>query len=110
MQLSFIRAIVATLAIAGGLAGCGGSGKSSSSSPPPSSSSSSGGGTTSNPLPSLASISPTSANVGDGAFTLTVNGLYFTAGSVVNWGGSPRATTFVNVTQLTAQISAADIA
>src|SRR5216683_791054 len=30
--------------------------------------------------------------------------------SVVNWNGSPRATTFVSSAQLTAQISAADIA
>jgi hypothetical protein len=44
------------------------------------------------------------------AFTLTVNGTGFVSGSVVNWNGGPRATTFVSSAQLTAQISAADIA
>jgi trimeric autotransporter adhesin len=43
-------------------------------------------------------------------FTLTVNGTNFVNGSVVNWNNSPRATTFVSATQLTAAISVADIA
>jgi hypothetical protein len=44
------------------------------------------------------------------AFTLTVNGTGFVAGSVVDWNGSALATTFVNSSQLTAAVSAADIA
>ena len=47
---------------------------------------------------------------GGPAFTLTVNGTGFVSGSVVNWNGSARATTFVDGSQLTAAISAADIA
>jgi hypothetical protein len=42
------------------------------------------------------------------AFTLTVNGTGFVSGSTVYWNGSPRATTFVGRSQLTAAISATD--
>jgi len=38
-----------------------------------------------------------------------VNGTGFVSGSVVNWNGSPRTTTFVSNSQLTASISAADV-
>ena len=44
------------------------------------------------------------------AFTLTVNGTGFVSGSVVNWNGSARTTTFVNSSQLMATIPASDIA
>src|SRR5689334_7671656 len=44
-----------------------------------------------------------------GAFTLTVNGSGFVAGSIVNWNGSNRATTYVSGTQITASVSAADL-
>jgi trimeric autotransporter adhesin len=43
-------------------------------------------------------------------FTLTVTGTGFANGLIVNWNGSPRATTFVSATQLTASITAADTA
>ena len=43
-------------------------------------------------------------------FTLTVNGANFVNGSVIDWNHSPRATTFVSTTQLTAVIQASDIA
>src|SRR6202035_2416905 len=43
-------------------------------------------------------------------FTLTVNGTNFTSDAVVNWNGSPQATTFVSATQLTASIPAAQAA
>ncbi len=111
MLSSLTRSIVVLLVVAGGLAACGGSGKSSSSTPPPSSSSSSGGPPPlPNPAPTLASISPTTAIPGGGAFTLTVNGTNFVATSVLNWNGAARTTTFVSATQLTAQIPPADIA
>jgi Concanavalin A-like lectin/glucanases superfamily len=60
--------------------------------------------------PTLTSISPTSATAGGAAFTLTATGSNFVSGSTVNWNGSSRATTFVSATQLTAAITAADIA
>jgi hypothetical protein len=76
-----------------------------------------GGGTSSaltlavvNPVPSLASISPTSTTAGSSGFTLTVNGSNFVSGSVVQVNGSGRTTTFVSSTQITATIAASDIA
>jgi hypothetical protein len=60
------------------------------------------------------SASTTSANnapfCSPTGFTLTVNGTGFAAGLVVNWNGSPRPTTLVSATQLTAEITAADTA
>jgi len=63
--------------------------------------------------PHLTALVPASANAGSGAFTLTVFGSPtqpFTAGAVINWNGATRTTTFVNATQLTCVIAAADIA
>ena len=64
---------------------------------------------TTNPVPAITTISPSTLSAGSGAFTLTVNGSNFVSTSVVNWNGSPRVTTFVSATQLTAAITAADI-
>ncbi len=66
--------------------------------------------TINNPVPAISSISPGSATAGGPAFTLTVNGSNFVAGSVVDWNGAARTTTFSSSTKLTAAISAADIA
>jgi pimeloyl-ACP methyl ester carboxylesterase len=63
-----------------------------------------------NPLPSLTLLSPSSATAGGAAFTLTVNGTNFISGSVVRWNGTSRTTTYVGSTQVTASITAADIA
>jgi hypothetical protein len=64
-----------------------------------------------NPVPVINQpLVPTSTIPGGPDFTLTVNGTGFVAGSVVNWKGSPRATQFVSGSQLTATISASDIA
>jgi subtilisin family serine protease len=63
-----------------------------------------------NPVPAIAGLNPPSAIPGSPAFTLTVNGTNFVSSSVVQWNGSNRATTPVNSTQLTAAITAADIA
>ncbi len=62
------------------------------------------------PAPTTSSINPNIAAAGGAAFTLTVIGTNFTANSTVNWNGSARTTTFVSATQLTAAITAADIA
>jgi len=53
---------------------------------------------------------PSVAVPGGAGFTLTVNGAGFVSGSVVNWNGSPRTTTFVSAAQVTAAILASDIA
>ena len=62
------------------------------------------------PDPTVASLSPSSAIVGSGGFTLTVNGANFTNGSVVLWGGMPLTTYIMSPNQLTAPISASQIA
>jgi hypothetical protein len=67
------------------------------------------------PAPQITSLSPDQAVAGGAEFTLTVNGSGFIDGtgsdrSVVHWNGSPRATTFVSSTVLTATIPASDIA
>ena len=61
-------------------------------------------------VPTISSLSPSSATAGGAAFTLTVNGTNYVSGATVNWNGSARTTTFVSATQLTAAITAADIA
>jgi hypothetical protein len=63
-----------------------------------------------NPVPAITTLSPATTTTGGPAFTLTVNGTDFLNGTTVNFNGSPRTTTFVSVTQLTASINAADIA
>jgi hypothetical protein len=64
-----------------------------------------------NPVPFLQNpLSPSSAAPGSAGFTLSVNGAGFVNGAVVNWNGSPRQTTFVSNTQLTALIPASDLA
>ena len=68
------------------------------------------GGAGSNPVPVLTGINPTSAQEGSGAFTLTVSGTDFVQDSVVRWDAEDRPTTYVSPTQLTATISAADVA
>ena len=80
--------------------GCGGGSSSggSNTQPPP------------NPAPSVSSISPASTTAGGSAFTLTVNGSNFISSSTVKWNGNNRTTTYVSGTQLTAAITAADIA
>ncbi|MBI4166496.1 MAG: pre-peptidase C-terminal domain-containing protein [Acidobacteria bacterium] len=86
----------AVLLLALFVSGCGGGG---------------GGGTPTpqNPRPSITSISPSSANAGDSALTLTVDGSSFISSSVVRWNGASRTTTFVSATRLTAAIPASDL-
>ena len=52
---------------------------------------------------------PASTYVGASGLALTVNGAQFTAASVVQWNGTARPTTFVSASQLTAQITSADL-
>jgi hypothetical protein len=84
------------------MSACGGGGSGSSFTPtqPPAQ----------NPVPNVASISPSNAPAGSRALTLTVTGSGFFAGSVVQWGGSARTTTFVSSTRLDAAINPGDLA
>ena len=72
------------------LAGCGGgTSPSSINQPTPSGS---------NTTPTITTISPNNTVAGSAAFTLMINGTNFVAASVVNFGGSAPATTFVSST------------
>ena len=65
--------------------------------------------TAGNPIPAITTLSPTTAQAGGAAFTVTINGAGFISTSVANWKGSARVTTFVSATQLTAAITVADL-
>ena len=65
--------------------------------------------TVENPVPAIIAMSPVTATAGGPAFTLTVTGTGFVAGSVVQWGSADHTTAFVSTTQLTATIPAEDI-
>ncbi|MBZ5728082.1 MAG: IPT/TIG domain-containing protein [Acidobacteriia bacterium] len=66
--------------------------------------------TINNPAPLLSTLSPSTVMTGSSAFKLTIIGTNFVTGSVVQWNGSNRLSTFVSSTQLTASISATDVA
>jgi YVTN family beta-propeller protein len=95
------RGIISISFLLVSLMGVGGCGGGSASQPPPSKS---------NPTPAVISISPNSVAAGAAAFTLTVNGTNYVTGSMIVFGGSALATTFVSSTQLNASIPASSIA
>jgi 6-phosphogluconolactonase (cycloisomerase 2 family) len=96
--LSRTTCAVFLLLAVSGLANCGGNSSKGTSPPPP------------NQTPTITSISPSSAAAGGLTFSLQINGTNFIASSRVNFGGSAPATTFVNSTQLNANIPASSIA
>jgi len=57
-------------------------------------------------LPQISSLSTVFATAGGPAFTLTVGGSYFTPTSVVKWGSTALATTYVSSAELTAAVPA----
>jgi len=63
-----------------------------------------------NLVPTITTISPTTKNAGDPAFTLTVTGTNFNPSSKVRWNGANRTTTYVSPTQVSASILNTDIA
>jgi hypothetical protein len=56
--------------------------------------------------PAISGLNPGLATAGGNAFTLTINGEYFTPASVAKWGSTALTTTYVNETQVTAAVSA----
>jgi hypothetical protein len=60
--------------------------------------------------PAISGLSPGLATAGGVAFTLTINGEYFTSASTAKWGSTALATAYVNETQLTAAVPAKLIA
>jgi hypothetical protein len=65
---------------------------------------------TSNPAPSLGSISPSTVSAGSSEFILTLNGSNFVPASTIQWNGSSLTTTYLSGTQLEAQIPATNVA
>jgi type IV pilus biogenesis protein CpaD/CtpE len=61
-------------------------------------------------MPTIAALAPNNATHGDPAFVLVVNGTNFSSTAVINFNGVAQTTNQVSGTQLTATISAADIA
>ncbi|MBL8205914.1 MAG: hypothetical protein JNM09_16890, partial [Blastocatellia bacterium] len=66
--------------------------------------------TVGNPVPAITTLNPAAVNAGSAAFTLTINGTNFVNGTQVKFNGADRATTFVSATNLTIEVTAADIA
>lgn len=66
--------------------------------------------TSSNPVPTLASLSPGNINAGGPAFNLAINGSNFVSASTVKWNGNPLATSYISSTQLSATIPQTAIA
>ncbi|MCK6545954.1 IPT/TIG domain-containing protein [Myxococcota bacterium] len=58
------------------------------------------------PVPTVASLTPSSLVVGSPLATLTINGSSFVSGAVVIFDGVPLATTYVSASQLTAPLPA----
>lgn len=62
------------------------------------------------PTPRIVALFPASLAAGGPRFNLTVRGSNFNTASVVHWNGSPRPTSFVSGTTLTASIAPEDVA
>lgn len=63
-----------------------------------------------NPLATIETLLPASAQQGAAALTLTLKGKNFVGGSQVFWQGSAKPTTFVSTGELRVSISAAEVA
>jgi len=63
-----------------------------------------------NPLPTLTSISPSSEITGTASAVVTVNGTQFVPSTVIDVNGAARTTTFTNSTQVSVNLTSADLA
>ncbi|MBI3426876.1 MAG: hypothetical protein HY011_28435 [Acidobacteria bacterium] len=61
-------------------------------------------------VPTLTGLAPNSAQAGTPGLTITVSGLNFNRLTTVRWNGADRPTNFISTAQLTALITAADLA
>ena len=68
------------------------------------------GGVSPNPAPVISSLAPFSAGPGGGSVTLTVAGSGFVPSSAVTFNGQTLSTSFVTGSQLSATVSASDLA
>ena len=64
--------------------------------------------TVANPVPTIASISPTNGQAGGSAGTLTVTGASFATNAVILFNGSPRVSTVASATSMTTLLTPAD--
>jgi hypothetical protein len=62
-----------------------------------------------NGMPKITQLSPSSAMAGGPAFALTIQGTGFGTDSLVYWGTTTLTTTYDTTTQVTANITVADI-
>jgi hypothetical protein len=60
-------------------------------------------------MPAITSVAPASAAAGAAAQALTINGSGFTSNSTVTYNGAAHTASYVSSTQLTIQLSAADL-
>jgi hypothetical protein len=63
-----------------------------------------------NPSPAITSLSPSSVATGSAGRSITVLGTGFVAGTVIQVGGTPRATTYSSSTFVSAALTTADFA
>jgi hypothetical protein len=63
-----------------------------------------------NPAPTITALSPALVEAGGPAFTLTVTGTGFLAGSYIRWNGSVRLPTQITATELRVEVPSSDIA
>jgi hypothetical protein len=68
-----------------------------------------GCGASTNPVPSISSLSPASLKVGSAAPTLTIHGANFLATSTVTYNGIAHAVTYISASQLTIPLTASDL-
>lgn len=78
--------------------GCG-SGSTAPSNPP-----------TTNPVPAITSLTPSSVSAGGSPVTVKVSGSGFVSASTVLWNGTPLATTYSSASELSASLSASNLA
>jgi hypothetical protein len=62
-----------------------------------------------NGTPKITQLTPPGATAGGAAFVLIVNGTGFGTDSLVYWGMTTRATSYVTTSQVTANITDADV-
>src|SRR5690242_10606330 len=75
-----------------------------------------GGGTSnsiafaiSNPAPIVSAVTPATITTSDNGATLSVTGTGFVPGSVIQWNGVNRTTTYISSTELRTAVTAADL-
>jgi DNA-binding beta-propeller fold protein YncE len=61
-------------------------------------------------VPTITALEPSNAPIGSADLTVTVRGNGFVSASAVRWNGADRPTTFISSSELTAAITAADLA